>query len=214
MVDTRKTVVLADDHPVVLAGVKALIEGSGEFRVVGEASSSQQALAVAAELKPDLAVVDLSMPGMNGVDLVAQLARLLPATMVVVLTVHEELAYVNQVLRAGGRGYVLKRSAADELVRALRSVMANGLYVDPVVAARMLGKTNRSIVAGAELSEREEAVARAAARGYPNKEVAARMNISVKTVETYKARAMEKLNCSTRADLVRHAAASGWMSEG
>ena len=213
MNDVMRKVVVVDDHPIVLAGIKALVQASFDFELAGDAHSGQQGLEVIARAKPDLAIIDLSMPGMNGVELVKRLAETFPSVIVLVLTVHEEPAYVQQVMKAGARGYVLKRSAADELLRALRAVVANGIYIDPAVAAKMLGSFTRASPGLADLSEREEAVIKAVARGFSNKEMAARLALSVKTIETYKARAMEKLSFRTRADLVRYAAAQGWMSE-
>ncbi len=209
----KKRVVVADDHPVLLAGIRALIDASGDFEVVGEAASGAQALAVVAETRPDLVMVDLSMPGMSGVEVVATLARTHPNVAAIVLSAHEESAYVQQVIRAGGRGYILKRSAPEELVRALRAVTASGVYIDPSVAARMLGTLQKPVSTGADLSEREDMVIRAAAKGYSNKEIALSLELSVKTVETYKARAMDKLSLKSRADLMRHAATQGWMSQ-
>lgn len=208
----RKRVVLVDDHPIVMAGIAALIADSPDFEVAGVAASGSAGLDVIANAKPDLAVVDLSMPGMNGVELVCRIAEAHPATMVLVLTVHEEPAYVQQVMKARARGYLLKRSAAEELPRALRAVMAHGLYIDPAVAAKLLGPLNRSPTSSAAtLSAREEDVMKAAALGLSSKEIASHLVLSVKTIETYKARGMEKLNFRTRADLVRYATIQGWM---
>lgn len=209
----RKRIILADDHPIVLAGVRALIQSAADFELVGEASDGLAALRMIAELKPDLAVVDISMPGLNGAELVRRLSLQCQATMAVVLTVHEEPAYVQQLLKAGARGYMLKRSAADELLRALRAVVANGVYIDPAVAAKMLSTMSKPAIAPGQLSERETEVLKLAARGLSNKEIAIRIDLSVKTVETYRARAMDKLHLKTRADIVRHGAAEGWISE-
>ena len=212
MISVKSSVVLVDDHPIVLAGLKSIIENSDDFTLKGDASSGTQGLALITETRPDLAVIDLSMPGMGGVELVRAVGKAVPSVMVLVLTVHEEPAYVQQVMKAGSRGYVLKRSAAEELLRALRAVVANGLYIDPAVAAKLLGQFKRSPLMTADLSERELDVMKSTARGFSNKEIASRLEISVKTVETYKARAMEKLTIRTRADLVRYATGQGWLS--
>ena len=208
---TRKRVVLADDHPIVLAGVQALIRSSPDFELVGEAKDGASAIKVIAEKRPDIAVIDLSMPGMNGAELIRRLLESCPGLMLLILTVHEETAYVQQVLKIGARGYLLKRSAADELLRALRAIVANGVYIDPSIAAKLLAGDARPLLTPGSLSEREAEVLKCVARGLSNKEIAGQLDLSVKTIETYKARAMEKLNLRTRADIVRHGSSEGWL---
>jgi DNA-binding NarL/FixJ family response regulator len=210
---TRKRVVLADDHPIVLAGIKALIQSAPDFELVGEATDGLSALELIRAKRPDLAVIDLSMPGLNGAELCRRLVETCPSVSAVVLTVQEEPAYVHQLLRAGARGYVLKRSASEELLRALRAVVASGVYIDPAVAAKMLAIGKKPALTVGSLSEREAEVLKFAARGLSNKEIALRLDLSVKTIETYKARAMEKLGLKTRADIVRHGSGEGWISD-
>ena len=212
----RIRVVLADDHPVVLAGVKALLQGAAEIELVGEASNGQQALTTIKAELPDVAVLDISMPGMNGLDLARRLADECPSVKIITLTVHEDRAYVQPLLQAGARGYLLKRSAAEELVRAVRAVADGGLYLDPAVAGKVLGDASSSAVkpdGEDELSPREADVLRYTAQGFSNKEIAGRLDVSVKTVETYKARASEKLGIRTRAEIVRYGAAKGWLDD-
>jgi DNA-binding NarL/FixJ family response regulator len=206
-------IVVADDHPIVLAGIKALINSASDLQIVGVAVDGIAALETIAEVRPDVAVVDISMPQLNGIKLAARLTMDYPQVKILVLTVHEDRAYVQQLLQAGVRGYLLKRSAADDLVRAIRAVAAGGIYVDPAVAEKMLRiETERSALSG-QLSERESEVLRMTARGLSNKEVAGRLAISIKTVETYKARAAEKLGLQSRAEITRYGAAQGWMEE-
>lgn len=207
-------VALADDHPIVLAGMRALLQQAPEIVLVGEATSGPEALRLVGGSRPDIAVIDISLPGLGGVELAQRLALDCPGVRVLVLTVHEDRAYVQQMLQAGARGYVLKRSAAEELVRAIRAVAAGGVFLDPAVAGKALSGENERGAGpngDAALSQREEAVLRSVARGLTNKEIAARLGISVKTVETYRARAAEKLGLRSRADIVRLGARRGWL---
>ena len=210
---TYARVVLADDHPVVLAGVEALLQGTPDLVVVGHATTGQALLDLMADAKPDVAVIDISMPDMNGIELARRTALHHPAVRLVALTMHEDQSYVQQILAAGARGYLLKRSAAEELVRAVRAVVAGGLFLDPAIAAKALavsafpGRDDPSPV----LSPREEDVLRQTAQGLSNKEIAGRLEISTKTVETYKARAIEKLALRSRSEIVRYASRRGWL---
>ncbi len=212
---TRARVVLADDHPVVLAGVEALLQGTPDLTVVGQATTGQAALDLMADARPDVAVIDISMPDMSGIELARRAALQCPAVRLVALTMHEDQAYVRQILSAGARGYLLKRSAAEELVRAVRAVMAGGLCLDPAIAAKALagpasaGNDDPRTV----LSPREEGVLRYTAQGLSNKEIGTRLEISTKTVETYKGRAVEKLKLRSRSEIVRYAARLGWLDE-
>jgi DNA-binding NarL/FixJ family response regulator len=212
---SKVRVALADDHPVVLAGIRALIQAAPEMELVGEATDGQAALQLIATTLPDVAVIDISMPKTSGTQLARRLAEEGPGVKILVLTVHEDRAYVQQLLQAGARGYLLKRSAAEELVRAIRTVFAGGVYVDPTIASKLLSPVAKSgaVLPAAELSEREEEVLKLTAQGFSNKEAAARLDLSIKTIETYKARAAEKLGLRTRAEIVRYGAARGWLDE-
>jgi DNA-binding NarL/FixJ family response regulator len=207
-------VALVDDHPVVLAGIKALLQAAPEITLVGEATSGEAALRLIAEAAPDVAVIDVSLPDLNGLDLARRLAESCPGAKLLALTVHEDRAYVQPLLQAGARGYLLKRSAAEDLVRAIRAVAAGGVYLDPAVADKALPDLGRDGAGAADaepLSQREQDVLRLTAQGFTNKEIAARLDVSVKTVETYKARGSEKLGLRTRAEIVRYGAAHGWL---
>jgi DNA-binding NarL/FixJ family response regulator len=207
-------VALADDHPVVLAGIKALLNGAPEITLVGEATTGPSALKMIMELVPDVAVIDISLPEMSGLELIKVLASTCPDVKLLALTVHEDRAYVQPLLQAGGRGYVLKRSAAEDLVRAIPAVAAGGVYLDPAIAHKALPGASRTTASPAEpLSQREQEVLRLVAQGLSNKESAARLKVSVKTIETYRQRAAEKLNLRTRADIVRYGASHGWMDD-
>jgi DNA-binding NarL/FixJ family response regulator len=216
---TRIRTTLADDHPIVLAGLRNLIEAEGDLELVGEATTGPAALKLVRDKQPDVAVLDISMPSLNGIAVARRLAEECPAVRVLMLTLHEDRAYLNQAMASGVRGYVLKRSAAENLIHAIRAVVVGGLYVDSAIASRMLNDsqqrsprwTNR--LAGPELTDREAEVLKFAAMGFTNKEIAARLDVGVKSVETYKARAAEKLELKTRADIVRYAAAQGWLAD-
>jgi len=207
-------VFLADDHAVVREGLKTLLTAQPDIEVVGEASDGRTALERATLLCADVVVTDVSMPGLGGAEVADGLRRACPATKVVALTVHEDRGYLRRLLEAGAAGYILKRSAADELVRAVRAVAAGGTYLDPALAGKVADEfAGRGVEGGAALSEREEEVAKLIARGFTNKEIAAQLDVGVKSVETYKARALEKLGLASRADLVRHALGRGWLAE-
>ena len=210
---------LADDHPIVLEGIKALIALAPDIEVAGAASNGLEALAMALELQPDIAVLDMSMPGLNGIAVARRLLASGSACKVIALTVHEESAYLRQLLEIGMGGYVLKRSAADDLVRAIRIVDGGGAYLDPMIAGMIVETTKRRssdalLASLADLSERELDVLRLTALGHSNKVIAADLLLGIKTVETYKARAMEKLGFRSRVDVVRYAMDKGWLSDG
>ncbi|MBY0299754.1 MAG: response regulator transcription factor [Methylobacterium sp.] len=212
---TEIRVTLADDHPIVVTGIKALLANAPDLQLVGEAASGSQALEIICATEPDVAIIDMSLPDLNGLELARRIAEKCPKVKMLALTVHESRAYVQPMLQAGARGYLLKRSAADELLRAIRAVAAGGLYLDPAVADKALTDAragrDQAEVGGGDLSPRETDVLRLTAQGFSNKEIALRLDISVKTVETYKARAAEKLGLRTRADIVRFGAARGWL---
>jgi two-component system, NarL family, response regulator NreC len=211
-------VLLADDHKVVREGLKLLVNSQPDMEVVGEADNGRAAIALARELKPDVVVMDLSMPELNGLEATEKLLRLYPEIKVLTLTRHEDDGYLQQLLRAGASGYVLKLSAADELVRAIRAIVAGKIYLDPemtehIVEAAVGGRTARGPSADKELSKRERDVLRFTALGYANKEIAARLSISVRTVEVHKANAMQKLGMKSRIDIVRYAILKGWLRD-
>jgi len=210
-------IVLADDHPIVLDGLRNLIRAEPDLQLVGEAASGLSALKIIREQRPDVAVLDISMPELNGILLSRRLAGEMPALRLLVLTLHEDRAYLNQALEAGVRGYVLKRSAVENLVQAIRAVMVGGLYIDPAIVGRVFESKQvskrlaaRKGVAPA-LTDRGADVLKMAALGFTNKEIASRLDVGVKSIEAYKARGLEKLGLKTRAELVRYASGQGWL---
>ena len=210
-------IVLADDHPIVLDGLRNLIRAERDFELAGEAASGLSALKIIREQRPDVAVLDISMPELNGIVLCRRLAGEMPALKLLVLTLHEDRAYLNQALEAGVRGYVLKRSAVENLVQAVRAVMVGGLYIDPAIVGRVFEskQVNKRLAArkgvAPALTDREADVLKMAALGFTNKEIASRLDVGVKSIETYKARGLEKLGLKTRAELVRYASGQGWL---
>jgi len=212
------SVFLADDHAVVRQGLKALVNAQEDMHVVGEADNGRAAWLLAKELQPDVAVMDVSMPEMSGAQATERLRAECPRVRVLALTVYEDRAYLRQMLEAGAAGYVLKRAAMEELAHAVRTVAAGGSYLDPALAGTVISSyLNQEAAAGkpsgTELSEREAQVLRLIAWGYSNKEIGWKLNINVKTVDTYKLRLMEKLNLRSRTDIVRYALRRGWLQD-
>jgi two-component system response regulator NreC len=207
-------VLLADDHAVVREGLKALIQAEPGLNLVGEAGEGESAIREAVRLKPDVVVMDVSMPGVNGTEATERLKKQMPEIRVVALTAHEDTSYAKQLLEVGASGFVLKRAAAHVLIDAIRTVADGKVYIDPAVGARMVQGYLKNVGGvKSDLSERENAVLRLIAKGYSNKEVAAKLELSVKTVETYKARSMEKLKLDSRVDIIRYAMGQGWLQE-
>jgi DNA-binding NarL/FixJ family response regulator len=211
-------VFLADDHTVVREGLKALIDAQADMHVVGEADNGRAAWQLARELGPDVVVMDVSMPEMSGAQATECLKRDCPQVKVLALTIYEDRAYLRQMLEAGASGYVLKRAAMEELAHAVRTVASGHSYIDPTLAGKVISSyLNQDPAggkaAGAELSERESQVLRLIAWGYSNKEIGWKLNINVKTVDTYKLRLMEKLNLRSRTDIVRYALRQGWLQD-
>ncbi len=208
-------VLLAEDHAVVRAGLRALINAEPGLEVVCDACNGREALAAIVRLQPDVAVLDLTMPEMNGVEVARALSRLNGKTKVLALTMHEDRGYVRQMLESGASGYVLKRAAPDELIRAIHAVAAGGTYLDSHVASTVVSDLRapahlRAAIDG-DLSARETEVIQLIAQGFTNKEVGAQLGVSTKTVESYKVRSMEKLGLQGRVDLVQFAVARGWL---
>lgn len=215
-------IIVADDHAIVRDGLRALIEAQPDLEVVGEATNGQDAWLRTCQLVPDVLVLDLSMPGVGGAEATERITKACPTVHVLALTMHEERGYVARLLRAGAAGYVLKRSAASELVRAIRAVASGGTYVDPSLAGALLtahgsrsprGPATTVADGARELTVREREVLQLVARGYSNKEIGAALEVSVKTVETHKANAMTKLGLTSRAGVVRFAMDQGWLAD-
>ncbi|MDK1385981.1 response regulator transcription factor [Sinorhizobium sp. 8-89] len=210
--------VIVDDHPLVIAGARTLIEASGDILCVGEAKTGAEAMTQISQTTPDVAILDVSLPDMSGLELAAKVIANGHAAHVVIMTHYHDRSYVQQALQVGVKGFVQKCSAAENLLLAIRSVMLGGLFFDSLTAREMATPVaDRSAARSASigalgLTAREQAVLRLVALGYSNKEIGAHANISVKSIETYKARATEKLNLRSRAQIVHFALTHGWMS--
>jgi len=208
-------ILVADDHATVRQGLKLLIDSQPDMGVVGEAADGNDALEQAKVLRPDVIVMDISMPGMSGLVATRALKRVQPAVAVVALTRHQDDMYLEELLRAGASGYVLKQSAPTAFLQAIRAVAAGGVYLDHAMTARvadvLLDHRPVSGRSPAAISERESDVLRLIAIGHSNKEVATQLDISVKTVEVHKANAMRKLGLTGRVDVIRYAVLQGWL---
>lgn len=211
-------VLLAEDHEMIREGLKLLVNRQTDMETIGEADNGRVAVALAQEMKPDVVVMDISMPELNGLKATGRLKKLCPEIKVLTLTRHADDAYLRQLLKAGASGYLLKKSASGELVHAIRTVAAGGTYLDPAVTGRVVSdvlgrRAARGAPSDKDLSGREEEVLRLTAWGYANKEIAARLDISVRTIEVYKTRAMEKMGMKNRIDIVRYALLQGWLQD-
>lgn len=213
---SRVRILLADDHAMLRDGLSILLNGQPDLEVIAQASTGRQAMQLARECAPDVAVVDISMPDVAGMEAAQQIVTNSPATRVIALSRHADPAYARRMLRAGISGYVLKRSAAEVLIRAIRIVAQGGRYVEPEFAEALQPMVACGLrvqrPGGPRLSFREEEVLRSIAWGLSNKEIAAELGLSIKTVESYKASAVEKLRLNSRADIVRYAVRSRWLA--
>jgi two-component system response regulator NreC len=209
---------VADDHPIVRAGLQTLLSAQLDMEVVGEAQDGAEAIERALALEPDVVVMDITMPGMNGIEATRQIVERLPQTKVLALTMHESEEYLRQMLAAGATGYVLKQAVDTELAVAIRAVHRGEVFVYPSVTRVLLGSLSRGAQADESdsesdayhrLSQREREVFRLVALGHTNRQIANQLFLSVKTVETYRARVMEKLDLKSRSALVRYALKTG-----
>lgn len=215
--DPAIRVLLVDDHPVLRAGVRGLLDVEDDLQVVAEASDGLSVVQQATEHDVDVVIMDVSMPKLGGAEATKQLLAAAPGLRVLALSALEEASFARMLLEVGAAGYALKRSACDELVRAVRIVAGGGTYLDPVIAASLVSSGRRRLNSGGipivSLSEREAEVIRLIAQGHTSKEMAQNLGLSPRTLETYKARAMSKLNLRSRAELIRYALRSGWLRD-
>lgn len=211
-------ILIAEDHQTVREGIKLLVNAQPDMEAVGEAGDGEQAIKLAVSLKPDLLLMDISMPTMNGLKATRRLRLDHPHLKILMLTRHTDDGYLQQLIEAGANGYVLKQSAPTELINAIRTVASGNAYIDSSLTRKVLGGyVNRSFSLRGEgkgsLTEREEEVLRLISFGHSNKEIGTRLDLSVKTVEAHKANAMRKLGISSRIDIVRYAILQDWLQD-
>jgi DNA-binding NarL/FixJ family response regulator len=208
-------IVVVDDHAVVRAGIKLLLEAQDDLEVVGEAGNAKDAIFRARELKPDVILLDVVMPGGSGIDVLPTLLKEAPEARVLVLSMQDDPSYVREAFGAGASGYVLKEAADAEVVTAVREIAAGGSYVHPALGARMVAAdaAERAAADADPLSDREREILRLLALGHTNQEIAKLLYISVRTAETHRAHIMRKLGIATRAELVRYALAHALLGD-
>ncbi len=208
-------ILLVDDHAILRAGLRALLRAEADIEVVDEASDGKEAVAKTEKLSPDIVLMDISMPVMNGLEATRRIHQSCPQVRVLVLTIHDNEEYLFQVLEAGGSGYLVKKSADTELISAIRAVHRGEAFLSPMAAKMVIGRYLHVVGRGEgkqnydELTSREKDVLKLIADGYTNQEIADHLIISVKTVETHRTHILKKLELHTRADLVKYARSHG-----
>ncbi len=216
--EEKLRVLIAEDHQTVREGVKLLVNSQPDMEVVGEAGDGELALKEVELLSPDIVVMDISMPNVNGLLATKRLRNLYPNLRILMLTRHTDDGYLQQLIGAGANGYVLKQSAPTELINAIRTVASGDSYLDPSLTRKVMGGyVNKSVSLRGEgkgdLSDRESEVLRLIAFGYSNKDIGERLELSIKTIEAHKANAMRKLGISSRIDIVRYAILQNWLQD-
>jgi two-component system, NarL family, response regulator NreC len=210
-------VLIADDHAILRAGLRMLIDSQPDMNVIGEAQNGEEAIRLAAEKRPDVVILDITMPGGGGLRAISEIRKNTPLSRVLLLTMHEEPAYLRTALASGAAGYVLKRSVDANLLAAIRAVYKGRSYIDSELASSLLHQAMPDLASPGRapdevLSEREVQVLKLVAEGFSSREIADQIFVGVKTVETYRARFAEKLGLNSRADIVRYALEVGLLS--
>ena len=210
-------VLIADDHAIVRAGMRALLRSEADLELVGEASGGAEALRLAESLRPDILVLDLSMPDMDGIQVTKRAQASLPGMRVLILTVHDDEALVREAIRAGAAGYILKQAAEADLISAIHTIQIGDVYVPPKMIRALLAEPQKASMSSLRpeemLTPRELDVLNGIVQGYTNRQVADELKLSVRTVEGYRANLTEKLGLHNRADLVRYAREHGLLKE-
>ncbi len=203
-------VILADDHPMVRQGLRIVLETRGSYKVVGEAANGHEAIKIARQLHPDIALLDLSMPLLNGLDAAKEIQKESPKTQTLIVTVHQEEAHVLAALQAGVRGYLVKSQAAADLLQAIDEVMRGRIYLSPSISQTVLDAyLNKAAAPRSDLSPRERQVLQLIAEGKTSKEIASLLGFGIRTAESHRARIMKKLGIHETTGLVRYAVRRG-----
>ena len=217
--DEKIRVLLADDHTILRAGLRMMLNAQPDIEVIGEASDGRKAIGEAQRLTPDVILMDITMPECNGIEATRQVKRLLPEVRVLVLTMHENEEYLFQMLRAGASGYMLKEAADTDLISAIRVVHSGRFYLSPSAQSMLVSDYLQRVHTGEErdsysaLTEREREILKLVAEGYTNNQIAERLFISPKTVDTHRTHIMDKLNLHSRAELVKYAIRRGLLED-
>jgi two-component system response regulator NreC len=211
-------IIIAEDHKTVREGIKLLVNAQDDMEVVGEAGDGEAVLELASKLDPDIVLMDISMPVLNGLKATKRLRSMKPDTKILTLTRHTDDGYLRQLITAGANGYVLKQSAPSELINAIRTVGSGNSFLDPAVTQKVMGgyASKSDSLRGenkGDLSARENEILKYIAFGYSNKEIATRIDLSIKTIEAHKANAMKKLGISGRIDIVKYAILQNWLQD-
>jgi DNA-binding NarL/FixJ family response regulator len=206
----KTTIYIVDDHPLMRKGMAMTLQSELEFDVVGQSETAEEALQEIPKLEPELAVIDISLPGMNGIELIKNLVNILPELKILVVSRHDEELYAERAIRAGAKGYLMKLEAGDTLVTAIRQVLNGNLFLSPEIGNQMLMKMtgNKGSISSDPLellSDRELEVFELTGRGESTKDIAKKLHVSVKTVESYRARIKEKMDLKSANDLLRRA---------
>jgi len=214
-------VLLADDHTVVRQGLRALLEAESDIAVVGEAGNGREAVQLTRKLLPDVVVMDIAMPGLNGLEATRQITKEVPSAKILVLSSYNDDEYVHQVTGAGATGYLLKQTAATDLIKAVREARRGNAYFSPVISRRLVERYREAVLSGKpvrrqadQLTSREAEVLQLIAEGRANKQIAAELCISIKTVEKHRQQVMNKLNIHDVAGLTRYAISKGLIERG
>jgi two-component system, NarL family, response regulator NreC len=218
MTDKKLRILLAEDHKTVREGIKLLVNAQPDMEVIGEADDGEVAIAEVQRLQPDIIIMDISMPHVNGLKATQKLRSIKSNVKILTLSRHTDDGYLQQLLAAGANGYVLKQSAPNHLVTAIREIAEGNAYLDPALTKKVIGGiAGRGSTSRGEnnqpLTDRESEVLRLISLGYSNKEIGASLDLSVKTIEAHKSNAMRKLGITGRIDIVRYAILQGWMED-